>query len=81
MNETKSNWFGAKWAALRASLKLEGWTARELLGALLAGLIWLAVLLPMPTGLRPVAEPYVLLGDTSIIGFFFADRSLAKRGK
>ena len=32
---------------------------------------WLAVLLPMPSGLRPVAEPYVLLGDTSIIGFFF----------
>ena len=23
------------------------------------------------TGLRPVAEPYVLLGDTCIIGFFF----------
>lgn len=36
-----------------------------------SGLIWLAVLLPMPVGLRPVAEPYVLLGDISIIGFFF----------
>lgn len=36
-----------------------------------SGLIWLAVLLPMPRELRPVAEPYVLVGDISIIGFFF----------
>jgi fluoroquinolone transport system permease protein len=36
-----------------------------------SGLIWLAVLLPMPLRLRPVAEPYVLIGDVSIIGFFF----------
>lgn len=36
-----------------------------------SGLIWLAVLLPMPRDLRPVAEPYVLAGDISIIGFFF----------
>jgi fluoroquinolone transport system permease protein len=36
-----------------------------------SGLIWLAVLLPMPAKLRPVAEPYVLVGDVSIIGFFF----------
>jgi fluoroquinolone transport system permease protein len=36
-----------------------------------SGLIWLAVLLPMPVSLRPVAEPYVLIGDVSIIGFFF----------
>jgi fluoroquinolone transport system permease protein len=36
-----------------------------------SGLIWLAVLLPMPAGLRLVAEPYVLVGDISIIGFFF----------
>lgn len=44
---------------------------RFLYAAVFSGLIWLAVLLPMPAGLRPVAEPYVLLGDTSIIGFFF----------
>lgn len=44
---------------------------RFLHAAVFSGLIWLAVLLPMPAGLRPVAEPYVLLGDTSIIGFFF----------
>ena len=36
-----------------------------------SGLIWLAVLLPMPVRLRSVAGPYVLLGDISIIGFFF----------
>jgi fluoroquinolone transport system permease protein len=36
-----------------------------------SGLMWLAVLLPMPAGLRRAAEPYVLVGDISIIGFFF----------
>lgn len=36
-----------------------------------SGLIWLAVLLPIPQDLRPVAEPYVLVGDIAIIGFFF----------
>jgi fluoroquinolone transport system permease protein len=36
-----------------------------------SGLIWLTVLLPMPVRLRSVAAPYVLLGDISIIGFFF----------
>jgi fluoroquinolone transport system permease protein len=39
--------------------------------AVFSGLIWLAVLLPMPAHLRPIAEPYVLIGDISIIGFFF----------
>jgi fluoroquinolone transport system permease protein len=39
--------------------------------AIFSGLIWLAVLLPLSHGLRPVVEPYVLLGDTCIIGFFF----------
>jgi hypothetical protein len=39
--------------------------------AVFSGLIWLAVLLPMPASLRPVAEPYVLIGDVAIIGFFF----------
>jgi fluoroquinolone transport system permease protein len=36
-----------------------------------SGLVWLAVLLPTPVSLRPVVEPYVLVGDISIIGFFF----------
>jgi fluoroquinolone transport system permease protein len=44
---------------------------RFLHAAIFSGLIWLAVLLPMPPGLRRVAEPYVLAGDTTIIGFFF----------
>jgi fluoroquinolone transport system permease protein len=41
-----------------------------------SGLIWLAVLLPMPHHLRPVAEPYVLAGDIAIIGFFFIGGSV-----
>ncbi|WP_029106929.1 ABC transporter permease [Mycobacterium sp. URHD0025] len=41
-----------------------------------SGLIWLAVLLPMPHDLRPVAEPYVLAGDIAIIGFFFVGGSV-----
>jgi fluoroquinolone transport system permease protein len=44
--------------------------------AVFSGLIWLAVLLPMPRGLRPVAEPYILLGDIAIIGFFFIGGSV-----
>lgn len=56
--------------AVRLELLLQH-RQRFLHAAVFSGLIWLAVLLPMPAGLRPVAEPYVLLGDTSIIGFFF----------
>jgi fluoroquinolone transport system permease protein len=44
--------------------------------ALFSGLIWLAVLLPMSGSLRVVAEPYMLLGDTAIIGFFFIGASV-----
>jgi fluoroquinolone transport system permease protein len=44
---------------------------RFLHAAVFSGLIWLAVLLPMPQSLRPVAEPYILLGDLAIIGYFF----------
>jgi fluoroquinolone transport system permease protein len=57
-------------AALRLELTLQV-RQRFLHAAVFSGLIWLAVLMPMPRSLRPVAEPYVLLGDTSIIGFFF----------
>lgn len=39
--------------------------------AIFSGLMWLAVLLPMSTGVRAVAAPYVLAGDTTIVGFFF----------
>jgi fluoroquinolone transport system permease protein len=44
---------------------------RFLHAAAFSGLIWLAVLLPMSRSLRYVAEPYIMLGDVSIIGFFF----------
>ncbi len=57
-------------SALRLELTLQV-RQKFLHAAIFSGLIWLAVLLPMPGSLRPVAEPYVLLGDISIIGFFF----------
>lgn len=57
-------------SALRLELILQV-RQRFLHAAVFSGLIWLAVLLPMSPRLRPVAEPYVLAGDTTIIGFFF----------
>ena len=42
-----------------------------LYAAFFSGLVWLAVLLPMSRSLRQAIEPYILLGDTCIIGFFF----------
>jgi fluoroquinolone transport system permease protein len=44
---------------------------RFLHAAVFSGFIWLAVLLPLSRGLRPAVEPYILLGDTCIIEFFF----------
>lgn len=57
-------------SALRLELTLQ---RRQgfLYAAIFSGLIWLSVLLPMPRTLRPIVEPYILLGDTCIIGFFF----------
>ena len=57
-------------SALRLELTLQN-RQKFLHAAVFSGLIWLAVLLPMPHSLRPVAEPYILLGDIAIIGFFF----------
>ena len=57
-------------SALRLEVTLQV-RQRFLHAAVFSGLIWLAVLLPMPHHLRPVAEPYILLGDLAIIGFFF----------
>ena len=57
-------------SALRLELTLQV-RQKFLHAGIFSGLIWLAVLLPMPHGLRQVAEPYVLVGDISIIGFFF----------
>jgi len=56
--------------ALRLELTLQV-RQRFLHAAVFSGLIWLSVLLPMPHGLRRAAEPYIVLGDISIIGFFF----------
>lgn len=44
--------------------------------AVISGLLWLAILLPMPEQLRPIIEPYVLIGDITIIGFFFIGGSV-----
>jgi fluoroquinolone transport system permease protein len=57
-------------SALRLELTVQV-RQRFLYAAIFSGLIWLAVLLPMPPGLRATAEPYVMSGDTTIIGFFF----------
>jgi fluoroquinolone transport system permease protein len=57
-------------SALRLELMLQV-RQKFLHAAIFSGLIWLAVLLPLSHGLRRVVEPYVLLGDTCIIGFFF----------
>jgi fluoroquinolone transport system permease protein len=57
-------------SALRLELTLQV-RQKFLHAAVFSGLMWLAVLLPMSHSLRPVAEPYVLFGDISIIGFFF----------
>jgi fluoroquinolone transport system permease protein len=57
-------------STLRLELTLQ-YRQKFLHATVFSGLIWLAVLLPMPHRLRPVAEPYVLLGDIAIIGFFF----------
>lgn len=56
--------------AVRLELTLQ-FRQRFVHAALFSGLIWLAVLLPLPARLRPVAEPYILLGDIAVIGFFF----------
>jgi fluoroquinolone transport system permease protein len=57
-------------SALRLELTLQV-RQKFVHAGIFSGLIWLAVLLPMPHDLRPVAEPYILAGDIAIIGFFF----------
>jgi fluoroquinolone transport system permease protein len=61
--------------ALRLELTVQN-RQKFLYAAIFSGLIWLAVLLPMPHSLRPIAEPYILLGDIAIIGFFFIGGSV-----
>ena len=56
--------------ATRLELTLQ-YRQKFLHAGVFSGIVWLAVLLPMPHDLRPVVEPYVLAGDIAIIGFFF----------
>ena len=62
-------------SALRLEVTLQI-RQKFLYAAVFSGLIWLAVLLPMSHRLRQMAEPYVLLGDIAIIGFFFIGGSV-----
>lgn len=62
-----------------SALRLETTTQvrqRFLHAAALSGLLWLTLLLPMPAQVRPIVEPYVLVGDITIIGFFFIGGSV-----
>lgn len=63
------------WSALRLEATTQ-WRQKFVHAAVLSGLLWLTVLLPMPVGLRPIIEPYVLIGDITIIGFFFVGGSV-----
>jgi fluoroquinolone transport system permease protein len=56
--------------ALRLELTLQ-FRQKLLHAGVFSGLIWLVVLLPLPANLRVVVEPYLLVGDIAIIGFFF----------
>jgi fluoroquinolone transport system permease protein len=59
---------------LKVTLRLEITLQRRyrfLHAAVFSGVLWLALLLPMPGDLRSTAEPYVILGDLMIVGFFF----------
>ncbi|SHG95650.1 fluoroquinolone export ABC transporter permease subunit [Streptoalloteichus hindustanus] len=52
------------------------WRYRFTHAAVISGVLWLALLLPLPGELRSVAEPYVVLGDLTIVGFFFIAASV-----
>ncbi|GAB3762707.1 fluoroquinolone export ABC transporter permease subunit [Microlunatus parietis] len=56
--------------ALRAEFRLQ-WRYRFLQAGIFSGFMWLLILLPLPHDLRSMAEPYVILGDLSIVGWFF----------
>ncbi|RZQ61469.1 fluoroquinolone transporter permease [Amycolatopsis suaedae] len=56
--------------ALRLEITLQ-WRYKFLHAAVFSGVLWLALLLPIPAQLRSTAEPYVILGDLMIVGFFF----------
>lgn len=62
-------------SALRLEVTLQV-RQRFVHAAAISGLLWLAVLLPMPLHLRSIVEPYVMIGDISVIGFFFIGGSV-----
>lgn len=66
-----SRWTSA--LRLEATLQVR---QRFIHAGVISGLLWLAVLLPMPQHLRTIVEPYVLIGDITIIGFFFIGGSV-----
>lgn len=58
----------------RSALRLEATTVvreRFAHAAAMSALLWLTILLPMPPDLRRIVAPYVLLGDVTIVGFYF----------
>ncbi|WP_158896089.1 fluoroquinolone transporter permease [Amycolatopsis anabasis] len=57
-------------AVLRLEIRLQ-WRYRLLHAAVFSGLLWLALLLPLSPELRSTAEPYVMLGDLAIVGYYF----------
>lgn len=57
-------------SVLRLELRLQ-WRYRFIQAGLFSGGMWLALLLPLPHDVRPIAEPYVILGDLAIVGWFF----------
>lgn len=56
--------------AVRAEVRLQ-WRYRFLQAGIFSGVMWLLILLPLPPDLRSIAEPYVILGDLAIVGWFF----------
>lgn len=66
----------SRWtSALRLEATVQ-WRQRFIHAGVISGLLWLAVLLPMPHHLRVIVEPYVLIGDITIIGYFFIGGSV-----
>lgn len=55
---------------MRTEARLQ-WRYRFLQAGMFSGVMWLALLLPLPRDLRSIAEPYVILGDLAIVGWFF----------
>lgn len=55
---------------LRGEFRLQ-WRYRFLQAGIFSGFMWLLILLPLPHDLRSMAEPYVIFGDLSIVGWFF----------